>query len=277
VHFDRTLMSPQDIGRRAMAVNLSDLGAMGATPRAALVSLGLPEALPVADFEALLDGLHAVAAEHRTAVVGGNLTRTTGPLFIDVTAIGSVRPRRVLRRGGARAGDALYVSGRMGAAAAGLAWLRRRLRGDAGSEVESAVQRFRTPSPRVRLGQLVGRSRAASACMDLSDGLGDAVSQVASASGLGAEIDLDAVPMHGAIAALGLAPEDARRLALGSDDYELLFAVPRRRQRALLAAAALARVPVTRIGQLRKTQGIVATSADGSACAWPAGYSHFVA
>lgn len=275
VHFDRALMGPAAIGHRALAVNLSDLAAMGATPRVALLSMGLPDALPLADFDAMLDGLLALAAEHRTTLVGGNLTRTSGPLFLDVTAVGTVRPRRALLRSTARQGDTLYVSGRIGAAAAGLAWLRGGTAAGGSPDVDEAVARYRTPQPRVRLGVLVGRSRAASACMDLSDGLGDAVSQVAAASGLGAEVDPGVLPVHPAIGALGLQGEDALRFALGSDDYELLFAVPRRRQRAFKAAASQARVPVTRIGVLQRAPAVVLRAPDGEPHPWPMGYSHF--
>lgn len=277
VHFDRSLVSAADVGHRALAVNLSDLAAMGATPRVALLSMGLPPDLPLDEFDAMVDGLLALAAAHRVALVGGNLSRTAGPLFLDVTAVGAVRPRRVLLRSGAREGDALFVSGRLGAAAAGLAWLRR---GDApGDDVEvaDAVARYRRPEPRVRLGVLVGRSRAASACMDLSDGLGDAVSQLAAASGLGAEVEATALPVHPAVARLGLDADAARRLALGSDDYELLLAVSRRRQRALLAAASRARVPLTRIGVLRRAPGVVLREPDGGEAPWPVGYAHFTA
>lgn len=277
VHFDRALAGPRDIGHRALAVNLSDLAAMGATPRLALLSMGLPGELPVAEFGEILQGMQALAAEHRTVVVGGNLSRTTGPLFLDVTAVGSIRPRRVLRRSTGRPGDVLYVSGLLGAAAAGLACLRRGMSAESGPDVEAAIQRFRAPAPRVRLGQLVGRTRSASACMDLSDGLGDAVSQIAAASGVAAQIDLEALPLHPALSMLGLSSDEVRRLALASDDYELLFAVPRRRQRAFQAAAALARVPVARIGQLARGTGVEARGADGTSWTWPAGFSHFTA
>ena len=278
VHFDRALMSPREIGHRALAVNLSDIAAMGATPRVALVSMGLPEDLALDDFDALFDGLAGLAAVHATAIVGGNLTRSPGPLFVGVTVLGCVRPRRALLRQGARAGDALFLSGRAGGAAAGLHWLRRLGPAPDAAGLDEAVAdaqvRYRTPEPRVRLGTLVGRCRAASACMDLSDGLGDAVAQLASASGLGAEVDGQAIPVHAAVAPLGLGAEASLALVLGSDDYELLFAVARRLQRALFAAAKQAGVPVTRIGVLTKSTGLVLTM-PGGARPWPGGFAHF--
>src|SRR5206468_9486160 len=120
VHFDRSFTPPDAIGHRALAVNLSDLAAMGAAPRLALLSLALPEALPLGDFDGIVAGFAALAARYRVHVAGGNLTRSPGPLVVDVTVAGTVKRRRALLRSGARPGDALYVSGTIGAAAAGL-------------------------------------------------------------------------------------------------------------------------------------------------------------
>ncbi len=111
VHFDLRFVPPDAIGHRALAVNLSDLAAMGASPRVALLSLMLPDALEVATIDGLLDGLLGLAARQRIALVGGNITRSPGPLIVDVTVTGSVRPRRVLTRAGASPGDELYVTG----------------------------------------------------------------------------------------------------------------------------------------------------------------------
>ena len=126
VHFDRAFVPPDAIGHRALAVNLSDLAAMGAAPRLALLSIALPPALPLADFDALIGGIADLAALHGVHVVGGNLTRSPGPLMIDVTLTGTVKPRQALTRGGARPGDFVYVSGTIGAASAGLDMLKSR-------------------------------------------------------------------------------------------------------------------------------------------------------
>src|SRR5262249_49403153 len=125
IHFDRTFTPPEAIGHRALAVNLSDLAAMGAAPRLALLSMALPAALPVAEYDAIAEGFASLARAHRVHVVGGNLARSPGPLMIDVPVAGSVKRRQALTRAGARAGDDVYVSGRLGSAAAGLVISRK--------------------------------------------------------------------------------------------------------------------------------------------------------
>jgi thiamine-monophosphate kinase len=246
VHFRREWSSATDIGHKALAVNLSDLAAMGATPRAALLSLTLPAAFPLDDFDALLDGFLALAALTKTPLVGGNIARSTGGLHIDVTVTGAVRPRRVLRRSGARPGDRLFVTGRLGAAAAGLAALMSSERAFSEQpDSEELLAAHRRPSPRLRTGIVVANNRSASACMDLSDGLADAIQQVCEASGCGADVDTAAVPVQeGATLAQALT---------GGEDYELLFAVPRRRTRLFHAAIKQAgEVAVTEIGACTK-------------------------
>ena len=294
IHFDRAFVPPDAIGHRALAVNLSDLAAMGATPRLALLSMALPAALPLADFDAITAGFAALAARHRLHVVGGNLTRSPGPLMIDVTVMGTVKRRQALTRSGARPGDDLYVSGTIGAAAAGLRMLQERLTlsttEDTGDtevhteqkrdSVESCVERYLRPEPRLRLGIHLGRNGAASACMDLSDGLADGFQQIADASGVGMTIDADALPIDpGARAFFGARGHDAVVEALsGGDDYELLIAVRPRTQRRLTAAMRRGDVMLTRIGRCTAERGITlrtvgATSIDAGAL--PHGFSHF--
>lgn len=274
VHFDRQLSAPSDIGARALAVNLSDLAAMGARPRWALVSMVLPAALPVVEAEALIDGLAHEARRHGVAVVGGNIARSPGPLMIDVTAVGEVRPRQVLTRAGGHAGDELYVSGTLGAASAGLAMLRAG-RGEGNVE---CVARYRRPDARVRLGWMVGRGRAARAAMDLSDGLADAAHQIAEASGCGVEIDAAALPIAaGARDWWAMHGEDPVVAALtGGDDYELVFAVPPKwRGRLRMVRERVADPPLTRVGVLTKDPGARVLCRDGRRDRLPGGFEHF--
>jgi thiamine-monophosphate kinase len=278
VHFDRRFMDPGAIGHRVLAANLSDLAAMGAEPRTALLSLMLPDALLLAELDALLDGFLALASRTGTHLVGGNVTRSPGPLVIDVTVSGTAKRRRVLTRSGGRAGDELYVSGSVGGAAAGLAWLQQGRSTDIPPDaaVADAVARFLRPEPRLRLGILAGRTKAASAAMDLSDGLADAVRQLAEASGTGARIEAAALPVHPGVAAvLGEAEAVLGTALAGGEDYELLFAVPRRAGRRFAAAARLARLPVTLIGTLTPVgAGLTLATAAGDRPI-PEGFEHF--
>jgi thiamine-monophosphate kinase len=257
VHFDRAFSTAADIGYKALAVNLSDLAAMGATPAWALLSLALPDGTRVEDVEALIDGLAMLATAENTALVGGNLTRSPGPLMVDVTAVGTVHPRRVLTRDGGRVGDELYLSGTIGAGSAGLEMLRTVGEHVQRSSDVGCITRHRRPLPRVRLGRAVAQARAARAAMDLSDGLADAVRQVAAASGCGAEIDGAALPLDvGARRWWEEHGEDPVARALtGGDDYELLFAVPPKwRGRLRHARRHAADPPLTRIGVLTGTR-----------------------
>ncbi len=281
IHFDRRFSSLADVGHKALAVNLSDIVAMGARPEFALLSLILPSSISLVDVDAILDGVIGMAASAGTAVAGGNISRSPGPLIVDVTVTGSVRPRRILTRSGGRPGDALYVSGSIGAAAAGLGWLRAFA--DSGPDLQAddpmsgCVARHRRPEPRLRLGMLLGRNRAASACMDLSDGLADAVRQIAEASGTGAIIDGAALPIDRAASAWfeqqGADPVIAATEA--GDDYELLFAVPRKFRGRFRSVESSARgLPLTRIGELTADPAVLLTG-PGAVVEMPSGFTHF--
>ena len=276
VHFDRAHGSPADAGHKALAVNLSDLAAMGAAPRYALLALSLPAGWPVADVDALLDGFLAQAAYHRTALVGGDVTASPGPAVVGVTAIGSAKRRRVLGRGGARPDDVVYVSGTVGAAAAGLASLQR-AGGLEGPPPEECRRRHRRPEARVTLGVALGRNRAARACIDLSDGLGDAVHRIAAASGVGVRLDAEALPIHPEARAwferAGLDPVTAA--LAGGEDYELAFTSPPAfRGRLRHVRRRIGDLPLTPIGVVTK-EPAVRLRRGGKDEPLPRGYEHF--
>jgi thiamine-monophosphate kinase len=276
IHFDRAFSRPADIGFKALAVNLSDLAAMGAKPRTALLSLVLPSAFAVSDLDGLLDGFLTLADRAGVSLVGGNIARSPGPLIVNVTAAGSVRRRKVLVRSGARPGDQVYVSGSVGDGAAGLAWLRR---GERVPEPDEApcVERYRRPDPRLKLGTLLGRTRSASACVDLSDGLSDGLRQIASASDVGILIEADRLPISaGGRRIFGLMGRDPVTAALaGGDDYELLFTVPKRHRRAFASLGRLVKaLPLAHIGQVVADRG-VRLRRDGRETELPAGFAHF--
>jgi thiamine-monophosphate kinase len=278
VHFDRAFTPSFAVGHRALAVNLSDLAAMGAEPRLATISMALPQTLALNQFEEIVDGLLALAERTRVRIVGGNITATPGPLVVDVTAVGTVSRRRVLRRAGARPGDYVFVSGTLGDARAGLAQLRECPAGE-GGRGSDLVARYLQPEPRLRLGLQLGRRQAATSAIDLSDGLADGLHQLAAASGVGFDIDASAVPMHAA--ALNYwhsVHRDALEEAVaGGDDYELLFTVhPRRVGRLRGVKGLLDGLKLTRIGTVTRAPQVDIIHADGRRQPVGAGYEHFV-
>ena len=277
IHFDRRWSTPADVGHKALAVNLSDLAAMGATPRWVLLSLVLPDSWPLADVEALLDGFVAAAERERVSLAGGNVTRTPGPLVVNVTAVGGVRPRRVLLRSTGRPGDAVYLSGTIGAAAAGLEMLRAGALDENDADAMDCVARHRRPEARVRLGRALAQARAARATMDASDGLADALRQIAAASGCGVVVDAAALPIApGARAWWTARGTDPIAAAIaGGDDYELVFTVPRTGNGRLRnVRRQVADPPITRIATLTKDRALLVERA-GATSELSGGYEHF--
>ena len=280
VHFDLAFSSFNDVGFKALAVNASDIAAMGGTPRLALLSLMLPEDMASQDVDALLDGFAEMAVGAKVTLAGGNLTRSPGPLVVDVSLVGAVKPRKILTRSGGRPGDALYVTGSIGAAAAGLGWLRSQPRGAPepdDPEMKECVARQRRPAPRLRIGAVAGRTKAASACMDLSDGLADAVRQIAEQSGTGAKVEADALPVHPGAASwfTGQGLDAISAAITAGDDYELLLAMrPRFKGRLQNLVRQAQGVPITRIGELTAGREIVVVRG-GRADPLPSGFVHF--
>jgi thiamine-monophosphate kinase len=271
VHFDRRFVPPDAIGHRALAVNLSDLAAMGARPRAALLSLALPPSLEIVAFDQMIDGVLALASRYGVALIGGNITSTPGPMVLDVTAIGTVHRRKILTRGGALPGDDIYVTGTLGDAAAGLMRLRRdpNDHGDAG--------RYLRPDPRVRAGSLLGRNRAATSCMDLSDGLADGVRQIAEASSVGITLQAEALPIAPACREwLSSQGRDPVEVAFqGGDDFELVFTSrPKQAGRLRAVRKHLGELPITRIGVVTRAPRLLVKDERGER-EIPEGYEHF--
>jgi thiamine-monophosphate kinase len=269
VHFPRG--SPAaSIGHRALAVNLSDMAAMGAEPAWALLALTLPRAEErwLAEFGR---GFGALAREFGVALVGGDTT--SGPLCATVQILGTVERGTALTRSGGSPGDVLFVSGTPGDAAAGLAIERSPTAASDPAAAQELRERFRFPSPRVALGR---RLRGyASACIDVSDGLLADAGKLAHASGCGAVLDYDQLPLSPALAST-FGDARARELALtGGDDYELLFSVPAERLAALLQDVPPAKWRYARIGALRVEAGAVVVRAGSVMEFSHRGFDHF--
>ena len=257
---------PESVGHQALAVNLSDLAAMGADPAWALLSLSLPESDEqwLASFA---EGLYALAARHGVALVGGDTVR--GPRVLTITALGFVEPARALRRGGAQPGDVLFVSGWPGEAAAGLEALRNG--SDRGAE-DPLVRRYRYAEPRIALGRAL-RGRA-SAAMDVSDGLSGDLGKLCAASGVGARLDLERLPVSAQLARRHARADCERLVLFGGDDYELLFTVPREAAAALEAELS-GSLPLHRIGVIETEPGVRCLRDGRPERVAGSGYDHF--
>ncbi|MFN9676011.1 MAG: thiamine-phosphate kinase [Betaproteobacteria bacterium] len=272
-------VDPAALGHKALAVNLSDLAAAGATPRCFFLALALPRLEPEW-LDAFSAGLYALADAHDCVLAGGDTTRAApvaqgeGPRTFCITAVGEVPAGQAHGRGGARPGDELWVSGSLGDAALALAHLL----GEVALTPAALAQvrpRLERPQPRVALGEAL--RGLATACIDVSDGLAGDAAHIAARSGVQLDIDTAAVPLG---TVLGAQPERLRlRCALaGGDDYELLFTAPPQRQAQVRAAAQAAGVAVSRIGRVRAGQGVRLLDAAGQplVAQWR-GYDHFAA
>jgi len=267
-HFLSTV-APDRLGHKALAVNLSDLAACGARPLAFTLALALPQADPgfLAGFSR---GLFAIADRHGCELVGGDTTR--GPLTIAITVFGEVPVGGALLRSGARPGDELYVSGTLGDARLALEVFRGNVAAS-GETLARIRQAMEEPSPRVDLG-LALRGIATSA-IDVSDGLAGDLGHILRRSGVGAVVDVDALPRSADLAAQSANWQQECLLA-GGDDYELVFTAAAERRAAVAAAAAACGTAVTRIGRVEAGAGLRYVDAAGRDVAGPAtSFDHF--
>lgn len=274
---------PETVARKLLRVNLSDLAAKGAKPRAYMLATAFSPRIDGAWLGAFAAGLAADQRRFGITLIGGDTVATPGPLTLCCTAIGEIAAGSMLRRGGGRAGDVVYVSGTIGDAALGLAVLRG-LDGGLGPDAARFVtDRYRVPEPRVDLGRaLVGLATAA---IDVSDGLVADLGHICEQSGLGAEIGAARVPLSAAgQAALAKDPSFLHRALAGGDDYEILFTAPPGARPSVLDAASRAGVAVTEIGVLAASigtakgtgSGVRVLAPDGSPIALGrTGYRHY--
>jgi thiamine-monophosphate kinase len=240
VHFRRGWLSDREIGYRATAASLSDLAAMAAEPIGVLVSLAAPRGARV-DVAAVQQGVTEAAASVGAQVIGGDLSRSPGPLFLDVVVLG--RTEQAISRAGARVGDELWVSGTLGTGAAALlAWE------EGGRPSEPLRRRFARPTPRIGLARALATAGVPTAMLDLSDGLAGDAGHLAAASGVGLVIVDDSIPVDEEVLAL-LGRAGALGAALhGGEDYELLFTAPAGAVEGL--GSVVDGVPLTRIGRV---------------------------
>lgn len=267
---------PESIARKLLRVNLSDLAAKGAVPKGYLLVTAWTEDLDETWIRRFAAGLESDQARFGISLLGGDTVKTPGPLTLSLTAIGEVPEGGMLRRSGARPGDDLYVTGTLGDAALGLKVLRGELPGLSDEHAAFLVRRYREPEPRTAFGPKI--RGLAHAALDLSDGLMGDLGHMCAASGTGARVELDRLPLSIAgRAALSFDPDLLEAITGGGDDYEILFAASPEEAARLAAVAAETGIPAVRIGTLLDPgEGIIAV--DGSGHEIPLkqlGYRHF--
>ena len=274
VHFTIPPFEPRSVGHKALAVALSDLAAMGARASEAYLQLGVPEAIDERGLLELADGIGAVAAAHRVAIAGGDLTRAPA-LLLAVTAVGHAdRADDLVRRAGARPGDLLVVTGELGGAAAGLALLERPELAAAISEPIATALRLRQLEPQPRLDAGVALAGAgARAMIDLSDGIGSDAGHLAAAGGVGLSIDATRLPVQEGVAEVATASDrdPLDLLTSGGEDYELLAALPPESLKPAAAALAGAELSLTVVGSVAEGAGVRLSGPGGEALR-PAGF-----
>lgn len=270
VHFRRDWTTARDLGRKSVAVNVSDIAAMGGTPRQVFLGIGVPADFPLSEIEDFLQGVLEAAAGYGATLAGGDTCRSPGPLFISVTAQGSVPPQQLLTRSGARPGDGIYVSGTLGDSALALRQLQT-----GRVPIPELARRHHDPRARVELGRQLAAGQLASAMIDLSDGLLGDLGHILAASGVGASLEPGLLPRSAALSQALPAAEQQELALTGGEDYELLFTVPAAQQDAVAALASTG-LPLTRIGMIRAEPGLELVAADGSILPPPTGgFKHF--
>lgn len=281
VHFDPATSSFRDIGYRAAIANLSDIAAMGGTPRFMLVSIAIPPNCSTTQIQELYRGMMQAGSPYHVRLIGGDTSASQQGLFLNITLTGVVKPRQALLRSGAREGDRLYVTGTLGDSRAGLDLLKSRR----GPKLRPADARFllarhHRPSARVAEGLWLVKQGLAGSAIDLSDGLSGDLRHICEESAVGAEIIAGSLPISPACRAYALARGlDPAQIAIqGGEDYELLFSVPHRKQARFERLIGHTRFQMTCIGSITpKASGLRLRTDDGATQPLPlTSYEHFL-
>lgn len=280
IHFLKDKITPYQLGRKVVAINVSDIAAMGGLPRYLLISLVLPKETEVAWVDGLYEGMREECARWGAEIVGGNMAHSPNGIIVDLFLLGEVEPDRLLRRSGARIGDRVLVTGTLGDSAAGLALVLRPGGEWPAEHRDFALSRHLTPTPRLMEGRAIARSGLATAAIDVSDGLSSDIGHICEMSQLGVRLWADMIPISEATQAIAQATgTDPLQWALfGGEDYELLFTAPADQ------AAELARrvqegtgTPVSIIGEIVPAgEGATLVRADGTVLPLvKGGWDHF--
>lgn len=272
VHFNLEWSDPYTLGRKSLAVNLSDIAAMGGIPRYALLSLAVPADIPLEFLDSFMAGFLDQSDRFNVALIGGDTSASRGGLFINVTLMGEQYPERVVTRGGAKTGDLICVSGTLGDSALGLESLRR------GERLAGTLRRHLDPEPRVNLGLALADAAIPTAMIDVSDGLIADLGHILRLSGRGGRVEIAALPLSAEYrGGCGRFGADPHSLCLGGgEDYELLFTLPSERVEEARKLGESTCAPVTVIGEIVAEPGVyVVTPEGGRYDASTKGYDHF--
>ncbi len=274
VHFSFQYTDAERLGRKAMVVNLSDLASMGAEPKFVLLAIAMPKSFASGEIDSFLHGVDSVAQPFGVSLIGGDLSFSPDKIVINITALGKCIFGRAIRRDGAKPGDAIFVSGCLGAARAGLELLRggMRLETAESTEARQLIRAQLEPSAQVALGRLLAEQRLASAMIDISDGLSSDLSHICQESGVGAILDAALIPVAEADPDANL---PTLEMALhGGEDYQLLFTVPPERLEALQRMGSQFRL--TYVGKIIDEAGAIYLEENGRRRTLPSrGYDHF--
>jgi thiamine-monophosphate kinase len=262
--------TPEFLGHKALTVSLSDIASIGATPKWAMLSIAVSEILWKGDFlDRFYDGWHSLAKQFGVELIGGDVSRSPDKLVIDSIVTGETAKGKAILRSGARSGDFIFVTGSLGGAAGGLSLLESGVRfSKAGKKREELMARQLCPTPRIEIGKHLARRDLATSMIDISDGLGADLHHLCDASGVGARIEVDKIPVDANLDAV--APDNLQLALSGGEDFELLFTSKQK-------TIASGKLPsITRIGEVTTNAGVVELVGDGGARIFPAtGYRHF--
>ena len=282
VHFRSEWAPLRLLGRKALAVNLSDVAAMGGIPKFAMISIAVPPAFGSDFIDELFKGLFELANASGVSIIGGDTSSSRDSLFIDVSVIGECESGRAVTRRGAKIGDRIYVSGSLGASALGLSLLEDGFRLDDSKDASDAtalgaVLKHLAPEPRLKLGRALGEAGLATAMIDISDGLSTDLWHILEESGCGAIIYASAIPINPCVRSLASQTEgiDALRLALhGGEEYELLFTVRPEDQLRIAELSTVSGVEITPVGEIVERGGLQLELEGALEPVQPAGYEH---
>ncbi len=275
-HFTRATSTFFQVGYKAVSVNVSDIAAMGGTPRFFLVSLGLTGKETVADIDRLYRGINTASRDYGITLIGGNITRSRAGFFISLTVSGEVAKKKIVTRSGGTEGDALYVTGTLGNAAAGLEMLQAGGKRRHTSGVRSLILKHQMPKARFREAQLLAQKKIPSAMIDLSDGLSSDLSHLTKQSGIGAELEIDKIPISPALRryAKSIGTNPIRYALHGGEEYELLFSVPQKSRAKLDQLVQKGEISAHYIGRLSGKTVSIKTASGQIFKMKPAGFDH---